>query len=337
MLLNLTSNNPLGEKSSSAYKDDDGDANNQWIDLTNGNAKALGLLSPHNTASDGTIVFNSAFSFDFDRSNGIDAGKIDFIGAAIHEIGHALGFISGVNVLDTNPNGNDDAYTYVTPIDLFRYSELSTQQGVIDWTADTRDKYFSLDHGTTKIASFSTGVNYGDGRQTSHWKDDQGLGGLDPTLRSGELLNYTTIDQIGFDAIGWDLSSLSDNFSAPQITSLKNVNFSDRSRATAYTVVATDKDPWNKLSFALSGADANLFSINARTGVVKFIAEPNYQAPTDSNSDNIYQISVTASDGFYTSSAQSVNIHVVPAAQNISDFMSTNNNVNYLSNTFHVL
>jgi hypothetical protein len=38
--------------------------------------------------------------------------------------------------------------------------------GVIDWTASTTDKYFSIDGGTTKLASFATGVNYGDGQQS---------------------------------------------------------------------------------------------------------------------------------------------------------------------------
>src|SRR5262252_261222 len=51
------------------------------------------------------IGFNSAFSFDFDPSNGIDSDKIDFDSVATHEIGHALGFTSqeGVRELVGGP------------------------------------------------------------------------------------------------------------------------------------------------------------------------------------------------------------------------------------------
>ena len=45
-------------------------------------------------------TFSSAFSFDFNPDDGVTAGQMDFIGVAIHEIGHALGFISGVDTYD---------------------------------------------------------------------------------------------------------------------------------------------------------------------------------------------------------------------------------------------
>lgn len=51
---------------------------------------------------DGSITFNSKRTFDFDPSNGITAGQFDFVGTATHEIGHVLGFISGVDILDLN-------------------------------------------------------------------------------------------------------------------------------------------------------------------------------------------------------------------------------------------
>lgn len=207
MLLNRTANNPNGAGSAATYVDDDGDANNMTIRLTNANAKALGLTPT--VGSDATITFGNSFTYDYDGSDGISAGAFDFVGIATHEIGHALGFTSGVDILDGNamsPNFfNDNQFASVNSLDLFRYSAESTAMGVIDWTADTRTKYFSLDGGTTSTAGFSTGRNFGDGQQASHWKDNLGIGILDPTAGTGELLSISETDKLAFDVIGWDL------------------------------------------------------------------------------------------------------------------------------------
>jgi hypothetical protein len=209
MLLNRTSNNPNGSGSATAYLDVDGDANNTTVNMTTANAKALGMsFTP--PSSDASITFANAFSWDYDSSNGISSGTYDFVGIAIHEIGHSLGFTSGVDILDSNSppvNGpfSDNQFTFVTPLDLFRYSAASTAQGVIDWTASTTNKYFSLDNGTTALASFSTGSNFGDGRQASHWKDNLGIGAMDPTIGTGEMVSVTANDLLAFDVIGWNL------------------------------------------------------------------------------------------------------------------------------------
>ena len=223
MMINGTSNNPNGSGSIIPYLDNDGDANNSTIRLTTANAKAMGVFGANTqpgscaggaVGCDGFIQFNSNFNFDFDSSNGIDAGAFDFVGVAAHEIGHALGFISGVDVLDFNccsgPNPgpfSDDQFTFVSALDLFRYSDLSTANGAIDWTADTRAKYFSLDGGATNLGGFSTGTFNGDGRQASHWKDNLGLGIMDPTAALGELLQISELDLRAFDVIGWNRAS----------------------------------------------------------------------------------------------------------------------------------
>jgi hypothetical protein len=206
LLLNRTANNPNGFGSATPYLDNDGDTNNRVINMTSANAKALGLLGNTNSA-DASISLNNSFAWDFNRNDGISGGAFDFVGIAAHEIGHALGFISGVDILDGNSSSqfyNDNQFSYVSPLDLLRYSNESTNAKAIDWTADTRDKYFSLDGGVTKIASFSTGTLFGDGRQASHWKDNLGLGVLDPTSSSGELLNISENDLRALDAIGWN-------------------------------------------------------------------------------------------------------------------------------------
>ncbi|AFY95948.1 NF038122 family metalloprotease [Chamaesiphon minutus] len=206
MLLNRTANSPNGAGSATPYLDSNGDANNTTINLTSANAKALGLVA-NNNDNDASISFSNAFNWDFNPNDGISDGAFDFVGIAAHELGHSLGFISGVDTLDGNASGtfyNDSQFTYVSPLDLFRYSTDSKNANAIDWTADARDKYFSIDGGATNITAFSTGDVFGDGRQNGHWKDNLGLGIMDPTISSGELLQINENDKRALDVIGWN-------------------------------------------------------------------------------------------------------------------------------------
>ncbi len=209
MLLNRTRNNPNGVGSATPFIDDDGNANNTSVRVNRANMKAIGLLDANNTGTDASIGFNSNFSFDFDHSDGIGVSQFDFIGVAIHEIGHALGFVSGVDILDINsssPYFFDYQFNDVSPLDMFRYSADSFADGIIDWTADTREKYFSIDGGMTNLAGFSTGSTWGaDGHQASHWRDNLVLGIMDPTFAYGELGALKALDLQALDVIGYDL------------------------------------------------------------------------------------------------------------------------------------
>ena len=210
MVINRTANSPHGRGSAMPYVDSNGNNNNKTINMTTANARALGLLKTVKKTSDASIAFSNNYQWDFNPSDGITTGKFDFVGIAAHEIGHALGFISGVDVLDYNSSSGffkDSAFIYVNPLDLFRYSTFSAGFGIIDWSADARDKYFSIDGGATDIGSFSTGETWGDGYQASHWKDDLGLGVMDPTAAPGELLSITALDIEAMDVVGWNRGS----------------------------------------------------------------------------------------------------------------------------------
>ena len=225
LLLNYTSNHPNGSGNVTAYLDNDADANNAFVNIASANAKALGLNVSYNLASpwDALIEFTNRVSWDFDPSDGITAGQLDFVGVATHEIGHALGFLSGVDVLDTNSPSTacpsycqDNQFSFVTPFDLFRRSDASRAasaslgQTVIDWTAGTTAKYFAIDGGSS-TAFLSTGRIRGDGRQASHWKDGDlsgvTLGIMDPTFSAGQLGVISSLDLLAFDVIGYDTSA----------------------------------------------------------------------------------------------------------------------------------
>lgn len=218
--LNATNN---GYIDTATRLDNDGGANNRGLTVNTSVAKALGITSSYTgapispTAIDGSVTFSTLFDFDFNPYDGIDANAFDFVGVAIHEIGHALGFRSGVDRIDgwTAPGTtavapvNPENYINIfTQLDLFRYGS----EGLLNWSTQGTP-YFSIDGGATQMfgdSLMSTGRLNGDGRQASHFKDsaagDPQLGILDPTSGRGQLQEVTALDLAAFDAFGWQVS-----------------------------------------------------------------------------------------------------------------------------------
>jgi len=176
-----------------AFGDGGGLAVNEQLDVNTANLKALGMLGDV-VGADAGITFSSDFAWDFNPGDGIDAGAFDFIGVAAHEIGHSLGFVSGVDLMDiiSTPSGpfagccnmfGADADTDIaanaifSTLDLFRYSDFSANfvgdlvggggpyrdftfgedYASIFGTPSAAGVYFSLDGGATSLGSFSTG------------------------------------------------------------------------------------------------------------------------------------------------------------------------------------
>ncbi len=68
-------------------------------------------------------------------------------------------------------------------------------------------------------------------------------------------------------------------------------------QTTVTTVTATDGDG-DPLTYSISGgADSAQFSINSSSGVLTFVAAPDFETPTDVGGNNVYDVQVTVSDG----------------------------------------
>ena len=97
---------------------------------------------------------------------------------------------------------------------------------------------------------------------------------------------------------------------APSITSGATASFAENGTGTVYTATASDPDASSTLSYSIAGTDAALFNINSSTGAVTFKSAPNFELPADSGANNVYDITVSASDGSLSSPAQAVAITV---------------------------
>ena len=94
--------------------------------------------------------------------------------------------------------------------------------------------------------------------------------------------------------------SSNDNNRIPFISNSSS-NFDVKENQTeAFTVIAGDPDG-DAISFSLSGTDSSKLSINS-SGEASFVATPDYENPTDANTDNDYEFSVSVSDGSLTAS-----------------------------------
>jgi hypothetical protein len=96
------------------------------------------------------------------------------------------------------------------------------------------------------------------------------------------------------------------------------------------TVQAHDPDAGDKLTYNITGgADQALFTINATTGAVVFKSAPDFEHPTDNGANNVYNITVAATDLDGKSDTQNIAITVTNVANEaapvaVADHIFTN-------------
>jgi hypothetical protein len=100
--------------------------------------------------------------------------------------------------------------------------------------------------------------------------------------------------------------------SPPSFTSSAAASVAENTAGTVLTASASDPDG-NPLTFSIGGgADAGLMQVTAG-GALSFRTPPDFEAPTDANRDNVYEVTLSVSDG-QASTTQAVRITVTDNA-----------------------
>ena len=177
---------------------------------------------------------------------------------------------------------------------------------VADLTA--ADDAFTVDEDGTLSASVADATTSG-GTLSYALGDGASHGAL--TFNSDGSFTYVpTGDYHGSDSFTYTVTDVAAGESSTQTVSLTVTSVNDapviqtpagisvaENSTSVTTVTATDVDGPALTYSIVGGSDAGKFVINASTGALAFAAAPDFEAPTDTGANNVYDVTVQVSDG----------------------------------------
>lgn len=181
-----------------------------------------------------SIEMLSTAPWDFDPDDGIRSGTIDFVGVALHEIGHVIGFTTRCGSTEINPS----LPVTVSAFDVFRFrpgvnsATFTTAPRIL--TAGGEQMHFS-DSVEVPLSTSRLDLTGGDGFGADHWKDDSltgvRLGVMDPQPNLGQSLPITSNDLQALRAMGYHLVGVerdSSPFAVPRTLDLSGATLTIR-------------------------------------------------------------------------------------------------------------
>ena len=260
-----------------------------------------GVFSIGGAGSDELILSDGTLDFEGQSSYSVTVRVTDGGGNSYDET-----LTVGVNDLNEAPGFSSSGVTAASEDSLYSYSITTTDPDTGNtWTisASTLPAWLSLtdnNDGTATLWGTPTNAEVGDHGVVLQVEDQGGLTDTQGfTITVGNTNDAPVIDSDGGLATA-------------------NVNAAENQTAVT-TVTATDLDG-DVPSFSLSGgADQGLFSINGTTGVLSFGGAQDFETFADSNTDGIYEVEVTASDGNGGTDVQLISVTVTDVNETPTD------------------
>ena len=271
------------------------------IDATSG---ALAFLTPPDFENPTGHSANNSYEVNITASDGTNTGSL----------------VLTVNVTDLN----DNAPSFAIATDSVSTPENSS--GTI-YTAAATDPdaidtlTYSLagsDAAQFTIAPTSGALSFVSAPDFEHPADDNADNSYE--------LEIIATDSVHSASLELTIAVSNSNDTAPSFTSsTDSVTFTEHSSAIVYTAAATDPEG-DTPSYSIVGLDASNFSIDPVSGALSFTTPPDFEAPADQDSNNAYELNISASDGV-NSSTLALFVSVEDINDNSPSFLTSSDSI----------
>ena len=139
-------------------------------------------------------------------------------------------------------------------------------------------------------------------------------------MASGTALDYETKDSYVVIVTATDPTADSDSINvtitvedvdeSPSLTGEASVSHAENSILPVAEYKASDPEKKSLTWSPLAGTDSGAFTIS--NGVLSFRTAPNYESPTDTGGNNVYEVTVVVSDGTSSPATLDVTVTVTP-------------------------
>ena len=147
------------------------------------------------------------------------------------------------------------------------------------------------------------------------------------TITATDLANNSSV-------LDLTIRLVDDTGSSPEFDQASaNIAVDENTADSFYTAVATDVDVGDTLTYSLTGIDADHFTIDPSGGQLAFNSAPDFEAPADYGANNVYELSVAATDSIGKQAQQSLTITVINLNDNSPQFDLTSDSFDIAENT----
>jgi uncharacterized delta-60 repeat protein len=261
---------------------------------------SLGGAAANYVRGGNAILLDSGLSLGDLQLDALNAGAGDYAGAS-------------VTLARNGGASSDDVFGFSTAGASFSVSGNALQSGGQTFAT------YSLSGGTLSIAFTSGGVTASRAlvRGVLEHVTYSNASGSPPT---SVQINWTINDgNSGNQGTGGALTGTGSTTvaivpnAAPVVSSGGALSVAENFTGVMYTATRTDANAGDTVAWSLGGADAARFALNATTGALSFNSAPNFEAPVDAGANNVYDVTLTATDGGGLSGSKALAITVVNA------------------------
>ncbi|MCW3785920.1 Ig-like domain-containing protein [Plebeiibacterium sediminum] len=289
----------------------------------------------------GTVLTATSTDGDLGDSKLFSLSGDDYALFTIGETSGVLSFLNSPDYENPTDNGGDNVYDLTILVrDAVGHE---TSEDITITVTDVNDNSPILSVANTIVEENHTGVvltatstdaDAGDsetysisGTDASLFVIDPGSGELifknspdyeNPTDNGGNNIYDLNIivtdaaDHTDSESVTITVSAVNDNL---PVISVGSTTIYENHTGVVLTATSTDADAGDSKTYSISGTDYAAFDINSTNGELTFKSAPDFENPTDANQNNIYELTVTVTDGADHTDSESITITV----QNIEE------------------